>query len=209
MKRTVLAIAVLAAALLASPPSYRVVTGPAPRLVAEDGVGTSVTIAGQTGQWNGTTGSYNVRESFRRSGYIYLEKNPVGSGTAVAIFSGSVVDFSAGALHFVTNSYLLRHDTAIAAFNSQAMLPVATVNESSSELVATIDPAAARTVQMNNFVVDSSAFATPKPILQGTVHVTVSGSSISGNIELYGGGYIEPGNAALPVNIYKATFSTT
>ena len=207
MKATVVTIAVLLAALLTGP-SPHLVTGPAPQLVAEDGSGTPITIVGQTGQWNGMTRSYNLTANFRRSGNLYLEKNPLGSGTAIAVFSGSFADFDAGALHFVSNSYLLRHDTAVASFNSEARLPVATVQQRSSALVATIDPAAARTVQLNNFVVGGSALATAKQILQGTVRVTGSGSSMRGEIELYGGGYIEPGNAAFPVDVYKASFST-
>jgi hypothetical protein len=88
-----------------------------------------------------------------------------------------------------------------------ARVPAASVSASSDgqQLEATVG-SGARAVQLNSFQVTSASLSSPKQILAGKVSVNLAGGSPSGEVELYGGGYIEPGNN-FPVDLIKATIS--
>lgn len=167
-----------------------------------------IAIVGQTGSYNAATNTYEPSERFRRTGTLIVEQGAPGSDFSVGLSSGSFVDYSTGALHVVSNSYVLRHNDFVGDGVWQARTQVARMTNSSNEIVATIDPTAAPAIVLNNFVVRSTPVELPKQILEGTITITTSGQSVSGKIALFGGSYIETGTGAYAGNIYEATFTT-
>jgi hypothetical protein len=157
------------------------------------------TMEGSTLEWNGQAGNYIPTESFRRPAVLIVDPD-----SNFGVFSGSVAEETAGTLWFVTNSYVLRHMRGVAAFAYFARLPAASVTARSNSLEAVVGPGA-RAVQLNSFQV-KTGLSSPKQIVEGRVEITASGQSVRGEIELYGGGYIEPGNS-FPVDLIRATFS--
>jgi hypothetical protein len=159
-----------------------------------------VTIAGSTYAWNGQTGLYEATGSFQRPALLVIDTD--GN---FGIFTGSVGDGSAGQLWFATNSYVYRLIQGPAASVYLSQISAANVAESNGgqTLQATVNTNA-RTVQVNSFAVVGQI--APKQILSGTMQVNLSSTGASGTVDLYGGGYIEPGNS-FPVDLYRATFS--
>jgi hypothetical protein len=159
-----------------------------------------VTVSGSTYAWNGGTGLYEPTGSFQRQALLVIDTD--GN---FGIFAGSIGDASPGQIWFATNSSVYRLIQGPAASVYLSQIPVANVAESNGgqTLQATVNTNA-RTVQVNSFAV-AGQFE-PKQILSGTMQVNLSSTGASGTIDLYGGGYIEPGNS-FPVDLYRATFS--
>ena len=163
-------------------------------------VSRQVTLSGSTYAWNGQSGAYEPTGTFQRPALLVIDTD--GN---FGIFAGSVADGSLGQLWFATNSYVYRLIQGPAASVYQAQIPVANVSEGNGgqTLQATVNTNA-RTVQLNSFQVVGQV--SPKQILSGTMQVNLSSTGASGTIDLYGGGYLEPGNS-FPVDLYRATFS--
>ncbi len=159
-----------------------------------------VTIQGGSYVWNGSTGRYEPSGGFNRTGLLVIDTNG-----DFGIFAGADGDASAGQIWFATNSYVYRLIQGPAASVWLSKISAANVSESNGgqALAATVNTNA-RTVQLNEFAVVGQF--EPKQILSGTMQVNLSKTGASGTIDLYGGGYIEPGNG-FPVNLYHATFS--
>lgn len=159
-----------------------------------------VTVQGATYAWNGAAGNYQPTGSFSRQALLAVDTD--GN---FGIFAGRAGDASAGQIWFATNSYVFRliQGPAASVYNSRT--PVAQIAEgnggSTLQAVVTTN---ARAVQLNEFSVVGQI--APKQILSGTMQLNLSQSGASGTIDLYGGGYIEPGNS-FPVDLYRATFS--
>jgi hypothetical protein len=162
----------------------------------------NVNLSGTTYQWNGQTGQYEPSENFNRAGVLIVD-----SDNEFGVLSGSIAETTAGRLWFVTNSYVYRNVSSVASYVWNARVPAASVSASSDgqQLEATVG-SGARAVQLNSFQVTSRSLSSPKQITAGKVSVDLSGGSPSGEVELYGGGYIEPGNN-FPVDLIKATIS--
>jgi hypothetical protein len=167
-----------------------------------------VMITGQAARWNGTTRSWDPVDDFRRLGTLIIEPDPSGTGFSIGLMSGSFTDYTAGTLHVVSNTYLLRDDGFVAPENWQAKLTAATVTTSPNGHTATIDPRAARTVELNTFVVSGSPIGVPKQVLEGTITVETKVRSVSGTIELFGGGHIDTGAGAYASDVYDAVFTS-
>lgn len=170
---------------------------------AGGGPGTyNINLSGTTYQWNGQTGQYEPSENFNRAGVLIVDE-----GNDFGILSGSIAETTAGRLWFVTNSYVYRNVSSVASYVWNARVPAASVSASSDgqQLEAAVETGA-RAVQLNSFQVTSRTLSSPKQITAGKVSVDLSGGSPSGSVELYGGGYIEPGNN-FPVDLIKATIS--
>lgn len=167
-----------------------------------------VTINGQTGLFNGQTGAYESRETFRRIGTLVIEPGPDGTDFSIGLSSGPFVDRTLGALHVVSNSYVLRHDGYASATDWQAKRPAAQVSASEDGFVATIDPQAAPSVRLNTFVVGGAPTGAPKQILEGTLTITMSGRSVSGTLTLFGGDHVQTASGLYASDIYEATFTT-
>jgi hypothetical protein len=200
----------------ADTPSTTVVDAPPPKLTvaaekriasnASRGFSSSqpisrqVTIVGTSYAWNGSTRLYEPTGSFQRSALLVIDTD--GN---FGIFAGSIGDASPGQLWFATNSYVYRLIEGPAASVYQAQIPVANVTEANGgqTLEATVN-INAPTVQINSFAVVGQF--SPKQVLSGSMQVNLSSTGASGTIDLYGGGYIEPGNS-FPVDLYRATFS--
>lgn len=162
----------------------------------------NITLTGTTYQWNGQTGQYEPSENFNRAGVLIVDE-----GNDFGVLSGSIAETTAGRLWFVTNSYVYRNVSSVASYVWNARVPAAGVTASSDgqRLEAEVS-SSARAVQLNSFQVTSRTLSSPKQITAGKVSVDLSGGSPSGEVELYGGGYIEPGNN-FPVDLIKATIS--
>lgn len=160
-----------------------------------------VTIEGSTLQWNGEVRNYEPTESFRRPAVVVVD--PDGE---FGIFAGGIADASAGRLWFATNSYVYRHVPAVGIQVWASRIPAAAVSRlnGGTTLLAVVGPGA-HSVQLNSFQL-SSQLSSPRQILEGRVELNFSQTGISGAVELYGGGYIEPGNS-FPVDLYRATFA--
>jgi hypothetical protein len=154
---------------------------------------------GSTLQWNGQAGNYLPTEGFKRPTTLVIDPD-----NNFGLFSGSIVDDSAGRLWFATNSYVFRHMNSVGPQFYLSRLQVAEVTATENTLEAVVGPGA-RTVQLNSFQV-KSGLSSPKQITEGRVEMTASEQGVRGEIELYGGGYIEPGNS-FPVDLIRATFS--
>jgi hypothetical protein len=157
------------------------------------------TMEGSTLEWNGQAGNYIPTESFSRPATLVVD-----SDSNFGIFSGTIVDETAGRLWFATNSYVFRHQRAAAAHAYLSRIQVAEVTSKGDTLETVVGPNA-RTVQLNTFQV-RSGLSSPKQILDGRVEIRASGQKVTGEVELYGGGFIEPGNS-FPVDLIRATFS--
>lgn len=159
-----------------------------------------VQITGSTYAWNGQSGLYEPTGSFQRNALLVVDTD--GN---FGILAGSVADGSTGQIWFATNSYVYRLVEGVAPSASLSQIQVANIAEANGgeTLQATVNTNA-RAVQVNSFQVVGQI--APKQILSGTMQVNLSSSGASGTIDLYGGGYIEPGNS-FPVDLYHATFS--
>jgi hypothetical protein len=176
-------------------------------LLPSDPTGYDVELSGQTEAWNGQSQSYETAQEFDRNGTLIVEPHPSGDGYAVGVLSGSFSEFGAGTLHFVSNSYVLRHVDSVADFNWKAQLDVArvTADEQGGSLSVEVSGDAARTEQLNNFALGTEA--SPKQILEGKLNLDFADDgTVSGKLDLYGGGYIEPGNS-FPVDRIEASVS--
>jgi hypothetical protein len=162
----------------------------------------NINLSGTTYQWNGQTGQYEPSENFNRAGVLIVDE-----GNDFGVLSGSIAETTAGRLWFVTNSYVYRNVSSVASYVWNARVPAASVSASADgrQLEATVGTGA-RAVQLNSFQVTSRTLSSPKQITAGKVSVDLSGGSPSGSVELYGGGYVEPGNN-FPVDLIKATIS--
>ena len=163
----------------------------------------NITLSGTTYQWNGQTGQYEPSENFNRAGVLIVDE-----GNDFGVLSGSIAETTAGRLWFVTNSYVYRNVSSVASFVWNARVPAAGVSAGSGgqDLEATVT-SGARAVQLNSFQVTSRTLSSPKQITAGKVTLHLNGGSPSGEVELYGGGYIEPGDN-FPVDLIKATISS-
>lgn len=167
-----------------------------------------IMITGQAARLNPTTRAWEPVDQFRRLGTLIIEPDPSGTGFSVGMASGSFSDLTAGTLHVVSNTYLLRDDGFVAPENWQAKRAAATVTTTPNGHTATIDPQAAQTVELNNFVVSGSPIGVPRQVLQGTLTIEVKGRSVSGTIELFGGDYVDTGAGMYASDVYDATFTS-
>jgi hypothetical protein len=158
-----------------------------------------LTMEGTTLQWDGRTNNYEPTVNFQREAVLIVD--PDGN---FGIVNGTQDDFSAGRMWFVTNSYVLRHIPDVATFAWGSQIPAATLKAQGDTIEAVVGELS-RTVQLNNFVVSNAPPA--EQILSGRAAVHFSKSAITGELDLYGGGYIEPGNN-FPVDEIRARFST-
>ncbi|MDX6698519.1 MAG: hypothetical protein QOE65_1916 [Solirubrobacteraceae bacterium] len=159
----------------------------------------AVTVEGQTGEWNGQSRAYLASSSFKRSGVLIVQ--PDGN---FGLLAGGLAETTAGRIAFVTNSSVFRWVRGISPVVWQAAVPVATVtvDPAQATLQAVLGPRAS-TVVNNNFNV-RPGLVSPRTITQGRAQLRFTDGHVDGQFELYGGGFIEPGNS-FPVDVYRAT----
>jgi hypothetical protein len=168
-----------------------------------------VTITGHVGRWNDQTHEWDPTDPFRRVATLVIESDPTrDGGVAVGLSTGPFTDFTTGALHVVSNSYLLRDDGYTAEESWRAQTPMATVVSSPTGHTATIDPQVAQSVHLNNFVVAGSPLGVPRQILEGSITVEATEPAVKGSLTLFGGEYIDTGSGTYASEIYDAAFSS-
>lgn len=139
---------------------------------------------------------------------------PRATSPVVGLFTGQTpaIDDRPGAINFATNSQGFHVDPNVLGL-TQAAIDVAQVqaDPAAGTLQATLDTAAARTVQLNLFRTLASFVSAPAQILVGTMSLQFGpdGRTVTGSFDLAGNGLIEPGNTQLPVKRYVANVSGT
>jgi hypothetical protein len=177
----------------------------------------NATITGAVYEWNGLAGQYQQTAPVNLPALLFVEQRrsaPRPTSPVVGLFTGQTpaLDQRPGAITFATNSQGFHVDPNVVA-PTLAAIDVAQVqaDPAAGTLQATLDPATARTVQVDLFRTSASFVSAPAQILVGTLSLqfAADGRTLTGSFDLAGNGLIEPGNTQLPVKRYVASITGT
>ncbi|HEX7300584.1 MAG TPA: hypothetical protein VF257_16420 [Solirubrobacteraceae bacterium] len=204
----VLGSAVVATALACASPAWAVVPTAASY---------SATITGAVYEWNGLAGQYQQTAAVNLPALLFVEPRrsaPTPTSPVVGLFTGQTpaLDSRPGAINFATNSQGFHVDPNVLG-PTQAAIDVAGVqaDPAAGTVQATLDPQAARAIQVDLFRTSASFVSAPAQILVGsmTLQFSADGRTVTGSFDLAGNGLIEPGNPLIPVKRYVANVSGT
>jgi hypothetical protein len=128
--------------------------------------------------------------------------NPVDIGLYIG--NTLAITPAAGSLAWASNSGI--HMAFLHANSSQKANvddSIMTLDPATNTITAIVDPRLAPTIQLNQFDKTGGLLGFPSPILAGQMTATLSADdkTVSGTIDFFGGGFIEPTTTA-----YHATF---